>query len=195
MDTETVAALASAVVAAFAAGVAVVAAVWSKNSADRSAAAEERSARAAEDALAIERDRRRDELEDRAAETAPRLDLGEKHGVTWTLAQGGTMLVGYVYNAGPGPAVVEEVWWEGPGEPARADLTEALLAEGDHLRLLVPWPASVHPTVRPSLRVVFHSGSGTGYRAELRYELARANADANGQPLFRPGRFKLVRLA
>src|SRR4051812_35233965 len=110
MDTQAV----SAIAAVASAVIAVIAAVFATRAAIRSASAEEKSASAAQEAVAIERKRYAREVEQHAEATAPNVDLGETHGLRWTLAQAGRVLVGHIENHGPGSALVESMALEGP---------------------------------------------------------------------------------
>src|SRR5215207_9792535 len=108
VEAETLAAIA----AVASAGIAIGAAITAKRSADRSAAAEERSAKAAvraahaaersaktaEETLELDRERFAAEQDQRAEAAAPEIDIGEKGHETWTLAQQGRALVGFVMN-------------------------------------------------------------------------------------------------
>ncbi len=181
MELEAV----SAIAAAASAVIAIGAAIAAKRSADRSGAAEERSARAAEQVAAIEEQRHRHELEDRAEARAPKLDLGARHGILWSLSHGA--LMGVIENHGPTTAIVDRITLHGPDGPidveAETESWNGVLDAGVSEDLAVMWPfdgASPAPVV---ITVNYASANGD-CRAELEFTLRRDGIGTNDQPLW-----------
>jgi hypothetical protein len=208
MDVQTV----SAIIAGVSAGVAIASAVLAKRSADRSAQAGERSAKAAErsakaseEAVALDRQRFAHEQAERTGANAPEVDLGRTRQWLWVLAQERTRLVGYVYNKGPGSALIESTTLDGPDrapvgaelvdEPRRAAADDAFLAESDGMQVAFPWPFGAETPGPLTARVTYRAGdTEIEYRAQTTFTLRRNGSDPNSQPLYRQAEARTRRI-
>jgi hypothetical protein len=121
--------IAAIVISLVAAATALYAVIHSKRSAD-----------AATEAVAIERERRSDEKRDRELSAVPELSAGEHDGAVWRVD--GSSLVGVIANRGPGVATIHGVSFV-PGPFPRSDgewdRNQAVLNQGGVLPIDFRW--------------------------------------------------------